>query len=304
VALDPAYARAHLELGSAYAGKAEYLAIPALHERAIESYGRAIALRPGLVRAWRELGSSLVLRGRQDEGVEAIRKALALDADDAGALAGMGRALFVGAAQFREAAEYFEKALGRNPQAGWYALQLSHCLALLREFERGEAAARRAAELQEGSLSGQQGVLIVGAYMRVGHLAALQGRDAEAVENFQREQAFLQRVDHALRSRIQIELSTRLGAAHLRLGHRDSGAAALRTAVESFDQRVRLGADEPFTRYYAACAHALRGDPETALAFLERAAAMRRPFTVERARIEPELASIRDDPRFRRLVGD
>jgi len=65
---------------------------------------------------------------------------------------------------------------------------------------------------------------------------------------------------------------------------------------------VRLGADDSFTRYYAAAIHALRGDIEPALAYLERALAQQRPFNAARARIEPEFDSIRGDARFQRLV--
>lgn len=303
IALDPAYARAHLELGSACGTKAEYLVAPELHERAIACYRRALELRPGLVRAWRELGGSLVASGREDEGIEAISRALALDPEDAGALAGMGRALFIGKGQFREAIPYYERALARNPQAGWYWLQLAHCAALLRDFARGEAAARRAAELQEAFLSGQEGIQIVGGYMRLGHLAALQERFQGAVEHFQSELAFLQRVDHALRSRIFIELHLRLGSAELGLHNHDRAEAAFRTALEAFERRVRMGADEPFTRYYAACVYALRGETDLALVSLEKAARMRRRFTVERARIEPELESLRGELRFGELLG-
>jgi len=303
VALDPGYVRAHLELGSTYANKAEYLAIPELHQQALRSFRRALDLAPGLVRAWREVGSTLVSLGREEEGIDAIRRGLELDPEDPGALASMARALFVGRGQFREAVPYFEKALARNPHGGWYALQLSHCCALLREFERGEAVARRAVELQAEFLSGQQGVLIVGAHMRLGHLAALQGRHAEAVEEFRRELAVIQRGDHALRSRITIELHMRLGAAYQRLGSPAEAEAAFAIALDGFEERIRLGADEPFTRYYVACVHALRGAAEEALACLEKAARVRRPFTLARARIEPELESLRDHPRFRELVG-
>jgi serine/threonine protein kinase/tetratricopeptide (TPR) repeat protein len=302
VQLDPGYARAHVELGSAYYNKADYLGIPELHERALESYRRALALRPGLVRAWREMGGVLVSLGREDEGIEAIRRALDLDPDDAGALSAMARALFIGRARFREAAEYYEKALARNPQGGWYALQLSHCYALLREFERGEAAAARAVELQEAFLFGREGVAIVGAHMRRGHLAALQDRHEAALDSFRRELAFLQKVDHALRSRIVIELSLRMGASHLRLGRRDEAEVAFAAALAGFEQRLRQGADDPFTRYYVGCVHALRGETEPALDCLERAARGRRRFTIERARIEPDLAGLRDEPRFQELL--
>jgi tetratricopeptide (TPR) repeat protein len=256
-----------------------------------------------MVRAWREVGSALLALGRDDEAIDSIRRALELDPDDPGALGSMGRALFIGRAQFREAADLFDRALSRNPQGGWWALQLAHCAALLRDFPRGEDAARRAVDLQEASLSGQEGVVIVGSHMRLGHLAALQGRHQEAIDSFERELAFLQRAEHALRGRISIELQMRLGAAYRRLGRAEEERRALEEAREAFEQRLRMGADDPFTRYYAACVYALRGQADEAIACLEKAAERRRRFTVERARIEPELETLRGDARFRALVG-
>ncbi len=301
-ALDPGYARAHVELGAAYAVKADYLAMPELRERALASLRRAIELQPADPRAWRELGAVLRGMGREAEGMAAIERALVLDPGDPGALAAKARALFVGEARFAEAAAYYERALARNPNAGWYALQLAHCAALMRDFARGEAAARQAIALQEASLSGQEGLLVVGASMRLGHLAALQGRHSEAVDHFLHEIDFLAQVDHALRNRILVELNVRLGAAYLALGQGRKGTCALDIALEGFDRRVALGADDPSTRYYAAAAHALRGDVETSIAFLERAAAQQYAFTVARARIEPEFERVRAEPRFRRLV--
>lgn len=303
VALDPRYASAHLELGVAYSTKADCFAMAELRERAVASLRRALELQPESVRAWRELGWALVAMGQDAEGFQAIQRAVQIDPRDAAALGGMGRALFVGRAQFAEAAAWFDRALAENPKAGWYALQLAHCAALLRQFERGDAAARRAIALQEAFLSGQEGIVIVGGWMRLGHVRALEGRHADAVDLFLRELEFLGSVDHALRGRIIVELNMRLGAAHLALGQTRKGQALLDVAVEAFGRRVRLGADEPFTRYYAAAAHALRGDRDTALAFLERAADERRAFTIARARIEPEFEALHTDERFRRLVG-
>jgi tetratricopeptide (TPR) repeat protein len=173
----------------------------------------------------------------------------------------------------------------------------------MRDFVRGEAAARRAAELQEQMQSGKDGVVIVGAYMRLGHLAGLQGRHPQALEFFERELSFLDRVDHALRDRTRIELHQRIGASHLRLGHAAEAQAAFEVAVAGFEERLRLGADEPFTRFYVAGVHALRGETELALAGLATAAKMRRRFTVERARIEPEFDALRDDRRFQDLLA-
>src|SRR5262249_7047209 len=155
---------------------------------------------------------------------------------------GKARALFLARADFAQAARFFERAVESNPHAGWYWLQLSHCYALLRELERGEAAARRAIRLQGAFLSGREGVHVAGGARRLGPLAALGGRHGEAVEHFQQELAFLQRVEHALRGRIAIELHMRLGGAQLAQGHREAADAELATALEAFERRVGMGA--------------------------------------------------------------
>ena len=301
-ALDPAYARAHIELGAALGAKADYLSMPEFNVRALVSLRRALELQPGSVRGWRELGSALLGLGQLADATDALRKALAIDPDDAASLSSMGRALFIGYARFADAAGWFDRALEQNASGGWYSLQLAHCAALLRQFDRGERAAARAVTLQESFLSGRQGLFIAGGYMRSGHLAALQDRHAEAVAFFLREIDFLVRTDHPLRYRILVELNARLGASYQRLGDRSRANSLFEVALESFERRVRLGADDPFTRYYAAAVLALRGDAEPALAFLERALARLPAFTAARAAIEPEFESLRGDARFRRML--
>ena len=68
VELDPGYARAHLELGVAYATKADYLARGELRGHAVTSLRRALELQPDSVRAWRELGSVLIATGQDGDG--------------------------------------------------------------------------------------------------------------------------------------------------------------------------------------------------------------------------------------------
>ena len=240
--------------------------------------------------------------GSTDKGLDAIRRSLELDPDDAAAHAALARAHFIGTGRFQDAVEAFERALALNPQGGWYALQLAHVSALLRDFPRAERAARQAIELQERGLSGREGTIIVGAYMKLGQIRALQGRPAEALDAYERELAFLRRVDHSLKDRAVIELHTRIGSAHLALGHPEEGRRALMLAIGAFEDRLRVGADEPFTRYYVAAAWALLGDAGRALDVLEAAAAMRRVYVVERARIDPDFESLKSEPRFVRLL--
>ena len=303
IALDPSYARAYIELGAALGAKADYLSMPELNLRGLTSLRRAIELQPGSARAWRELGATLIGVGQYAEAMSALRRALEIDPADAAPLGTMGRAFFIGYARFGDASEWFDRALEQNPRAGWYSLQLAHCAALLRQFERGEAAARRSVELQEAFLSGRRGLFIAGGYMRSGHLAALQDRHAEAVDFFLREIDFLVRTEHPLRHRILVELNARLGASYRKLGDPQRANSLFEVALEVFERRVRLGADDPFTRYYAAAVHALRGDAEPALAFLERSLAQQPALTAARAAIEPEFESLRADPRFRKLIS-
>jgi tetratricopeptide (TPR) repeat protein/predicted Ser/Thr protein kinase len=303
VALDPAYARAHMHLGAALDLKGDYLTTPELAERGLAELDRAIALRPEYGDAWRYRGSALITLGRAAEATSAYERALALNPTDAAAHAGLARVRFILEGDFAGAATSYERALALNPRAGWAALQLAHCTTLLREFPRAEAAARRAVDLQRSFLSGRTGLVIVGAHMRLGQVFALQGRHRDALEEYGRELEFVKSVDHALRARLFIELNQRIGEAHFRLGEADAAAAALDLSIEAWERRARTGANDAMSPYYAACAYALRGEAQPALACLERAASRRPRLTAARAAIEPALEPLRGAPRFRALLA-
>jgi tetratricopeptide (TPR) repeat protein len=302
-ALDPAYARAHTLLGAALDLKGDYLTTPELSERALASLDRALALRPDSAEAWRYRGSALITLNRDEEALAAFEGALARNPLDASAQSGIARVHFILRGDFARAAAAYEKALVLNPRAGWSALQLAHCATLLRDFPKAEAAARRAIGLQQAFLSGRAGLVIVGAHMRLGHALSLQGRNREALAEYASEVEFLRSVDHALRGRIVIELHQRIGEAHLRLGEGAEARAALALAIDAYERRMRTGATDAMSPYYAAGAHALRGEKEAALACLERAAAGRPRLTAARAALEPALETLRDEPRFRAILA-
>ncbi len=301
--LDPGYARAHMLLGAALDLKGDYLTTHELSERALASLDRALALRPDSAEAWRYRGSTLITLNRDEEALAAFESALARNPLDASAQSGIARVHFILRGDFATAAAAYERALVLNPRAGWSALQLAHCATLLRDFPKAEAAARRAIELQQAFLSGRAGLVVVGAHMRLGHALALQERHRDALQEYASEVEFVRSVDHALRGRIVIELHQRIGEAHLRLGDATQARAALDLAVEAYERRMRTGATDAMSPYYAAGAHALRGEREPALACLERAAAGRPRLTAARAAIEPALETLRDEPRFRAILA-
>lgn len=57
-----------------------------------------------------------------------------------------------------------------------------------------------------------------------------------------------------------------------------------------------------FTRYNAACAWALLGDKEHAITSLEAAVSSGFTFNRQVIAADPDFASIKEDPRFRRIV--
>jgi len=90
------------------------------------------------------------------------------------------------------------------------------------------------------------------------------------------------------------------------------GITALQTrrgeeAVEHFEACLRLSPDHPVCLYNLACASSIAGDAEGALAWLERAAAVR--YGVLQGSLsglsrDPDLALLREDPRLQELEAE
>jgi serine/threonine protein kinase/Tfp pilus assembly protein PilF len=300
---DPEYARAWAALGGAYGLKGSFLSIPEMVNQAIETERRALAIDPELADAHQWLGSSLLGLGRTDEAIAEIREALRLDPENGQAYQALARAYWVGKGDFKSAIPLFERAIALNPEAGYSYLQLSLLLAWDGQLDRAEDVCRRAVELQEQYISGNIGLQIVGAHARLGYVHYLKAQYDDALREYERELAFIGAGDHALRDRTLLELNVKMGAVYLRQSRRDEADRYFGRALKSFDSRVANGADDPFTRYYVACLHALRGDRERALDSLERVSKKLPELTAARARVDVDLESLRDDPRFRAITG-
>jgi len=262
-----------------------------------------LAIDPDLADAHMWLGSSLLALGRTDEALAEIRKALELDPENGQAYQALARASWVGKGDFATAIPLFERAIELNPEAGYSYLQLSMLLAWEGQLDRAAEIAARAVELQEQFISGNFGLQIVGAHSRLGYVRYLKGEYDEALREYERELAFIGASDHALRDRTLLELNIKIGAVYLRLGRQEDAERHFARALKSFDARVSSGADDPFTRYYIATIHALRGDRDRALDSLERVAAKLPRLTAARAQRDVDLESIRDDPRFQALIA-
>lgn len=299
---DPEYAKAWSALALAYGLKGAFMSMPDMIHRAIELGRRALAIDPELADAHVAIGNGLMNLGQIDEALDEIREGIRLEPDNGQAHQSLARALWMGKGDFAAAIPEFERAIDLNPQAGYSYLQLSLLLAWEGELERAEKISRQAVDLQEQYISGNAGLQIVGAHARLGYIYYLQGRYDDALKEFERELAFINSSDHALRERTNIELHVKVGAAYHRLGRSDDAIRHFDRALKSFDARVARGADDPATRYYIATSLAMRGDADRALASLARVVSLQPALTRARAAADPDFESLRDDDRFKAIL--
>jgi serine/threonine protein kinase/Tfp pilus assembly protein PilF len=300
---DPEYAIAWAALGGAYGLQGSFLSIPEMLHKAVELERRALALDPDLPDAHLFLGAALLSLGRTDDAIAENREAIRLDPDNGQAHQSLARAYWVGKGDFAAAIPEFERAIELNPESGYSYLQLGLLLGWIGEYDRAIEMCRRAVDLQEQYISGNTGLQVVGAHARLGYVYYLRGEYDVALREFERELAFIGSSDHALRERTGIELNVKIGAAYHRLGRRSDAERHFDRALKAFDARVSKGADDPFTRYYIACLHALSGDVPRALESLERVARTLPQLTAARVRRDPDLDTLRGEPVFIAVAG-
>ncbi len=107
LSLAPANARAHNNLGQAYAAEGKL-------QRAVSHYRRAVEIRPSYAQASNNLGNALVATGATDQAIASYRKALKIKPDYTKAAYNLGNAL-KSASKTREAVEEYRRALAISP---------------------------------------------------------------------------------------------------------------------------------------------------------------------------------------------
>jgi serine/threonine protein kinase/tetratricopeptide (TPR) repeat protein len=303
IEVDPDYAAAHALLGAALNLKGDFLTIPELHNRAMDEARKAISLNANLSYGHHSLGSTLSSLGRYDEAIDAFKQAIRIEPNNAGAHSSLGRVYWLGKGMIPEGIEEHEQAIKLNPEAGYAFLQLANLHIVNGNYQRAEELARKAVDLQERYISGREGLQVVGAHTKLGYVYYRQQRYDESIREYERELDFLLSSDHALRDRHLIELDQKLGAAYLRKNMNVASERHFKRGIKKFEERLARGADDPFTKYYVACLYALQGDNERALKLFEETLEHVREFNIIRGRTDPDLENLRDNPRFRELVG-
>lgn len=303
VKLDPNYARAWAGYGLAKTLKVQFVGQLDQINVAAEYLQKAIELDPMLPDAYSGLGMAFILMKRTDDAIGALRRALSFAPNDFRVHATLGRAFMIGKGKFKEAAEEYELAMNSNPTAGWAALQLSLCYAYLPNFEKGEVAAQQAVEAQQLFISGQSGLQIIGAFARLGFIYALQGRYEDALAEYYRELVFLQQSDHILKGRCLIEVNQKIISVYVKQNNLDEAQRTWIWLLEIYDALLVTGEVDPTTHYYLACGAALMGEFDMAIEHLSKSIAGMPEFIIARARIETDLDSIKNNPKFQSLIN-
>ncbi len=225
LAIDPDYAEAWAGLATAYQVKGVFLGLTELLDKAISCAERALSLDPTLAEAHVALGSALFALGRHDQAATALEAAIAHDPKHARAHAMLARVHWIGRGDIKSGIRELERAIAINPQFGYAHLQLANLYTEEGQYARAEDAARRAVDLQEQYISGEEGFLVVGAHTRLGYVFYRLGRYDDALKEYQTELLYLSASDHVLKERSLIELHQKLGAVYLRLDNATDAAA-------------------------------------------------------------------------------
>jgi serine/threonine protein kinase/tetratricopeptide (TPR) repeat protein len=294
--IDVRYASAWAALGTAYLLQGQFLGQDSLIGKAIDALERAVTFDPTNGLGLASLGSAYGMLGRLDESRSLLERALAADPGNFLARMTLGRLTWIGLGRLEEAIGLFERALEANPEAGYVHQQLALLHSILGRLDQAEPEALQAVALQQALKSGADGLSMIGSFVRLGYVRYLQGRYDEAIAEFERERAWLAHHDHALRERVLIEIGQKSSAAYWRAGNRPAADRAFDETVRAFRAREARGASDPFTSYYLASLHALRGQVDVAVALVDAAAARLPVLTRARIARDPDFDPIRDTP--------
>jgi tetratricopeptide (TPR) repeat protein len=302
IEVDPNYATAYYNLGTALSSLKRYAEAEAAYRKAIEidpqdvgGYNnlgylltdlkrheeaeallrRAAELEPNSAVVCNNLGNALNGLKRYAEAESLYRKAIEIDANYATAYNNLGTALN-GQKRYAEAEAAYRKAMEINPALALAYSNLGHLLNELRRYAEAEALLRKAVELEPDAEPH--------AYSNLSNALRSLNREAEALTFAERAHRLAPASPHYLLA---------LASLYKKLG-RDEEAG------RHAEQARRLL--PPTDWYNLACLESIGGNPDGAIDNLERAVE-RNDVSLEWARRDPDFEWMRNDPRFIELVG-
>jgi tetratricopeptide (TPR) repeat protein len=302
IELDPNNASAHYNLGIALYQLKRYGEAEAAYRKAIEldptfalnynnlgvtlrsskrldeaeaAFRKVIEVDPNLALAYNNLGGTLSDLRRYHEAEAALRKAIELDPNAASAYNNLGNALR-SLKRLDEAEATYRKAIELDPNNASAHYNLGIALNELKRYDEAEAAYRKTIELDPNYVLAHNNLSIL---LRLLH----------------REQEALAAIEKALLLTPQSPLYLlALASIHKKLGHKTESARYARQAREFMEAN---------DWYNFACLESVCDNTDAAIEHLRRAAQLPE-FNPLWVRLDPDLEWIRDDPRFKEIVGE
>ena len=236
-------------------------------EAAVESYRRAVTLDPAFSAAWNNLGTSLQRLGKLSEALECLLRAVALTPDSPAAHNNLGTAL-QSVNRFEEAYECFRRAVELNPDSAEAHNNLGNALRKLGQSREAFNCYRKALRLRTDSPD---------IYSNLGNILKEFGR-----------------LDHALACyELALKLAPQSPDVHNNLantfkeaGQLDEAIACYRKAMSVRPDLVVAHSGLAYTMHFHPgfnAAAILQEHKAWNLAHVQRFAAERRPFEIDRS---------------------
>jgi adenylate cyclase len=271
VALDPQYAAAYAGISDAEWRVADMdTGESAAYQRSLEAAERAISLAPNSADGYWARGALRMSYDYDWTDAEAdLRRALELDPNDVRAQLDYGF-LLAAIGRTGEALDVMRKSVALDPlsTAAWFHLALLQ-IDVGQLPEARETASRLEAVNPEGWHTRSV----------VGHLALAEGRAADALTEFRKDDSGVQKLIGG-------------AMAEYTLGHDAASRAALKELIRQHGSTLA---------YQIAEVYAWRGERDAAFAWLERAY-RQRDGGMGYLHRDHFLASLRDDPRYRAML--
>jgi tetratricopeptide (TPR) repeat protein len=175
-----------------------------------------------------------------------------------------------------KAEELYRKAIELNPNYAFAYNNLGVLLNELKRYDEAEVAYRKVIELDSN---------VAGAYYNLSNMLRALNRDAEAL-------TFAMKANELAPDRLSYLMA--LAAIHKKLGHQAESNQYIAQARELI---------KPDDWYDLACIESVCGNAEAAIENLRRAA-QENKLDPDWAKRDPDLEWIRDDPRFKEIVGE
>ena len=259
-----------LRLGLLFAAEQDY-------ENALTSWEKLLDIKPDKHAAWYNRGVALDDLGRKEEAVQSYDKALDIKRDYHEAWYNRGNALD-DLGRKEEAVQSYDKAVEIKPDyhAAWYNRGVA-----LSDLGRKEEAIQsydKAVDIKPDDHEAW--------YTRGLALSAL-GRYEEAVQSYNKA----------------LDIKPDKHEAWVRRGVVLTYLGRYEEALQSFDQALQIQPDFADAYYNKACWYGLQGTIDLAIETLRQAITLNSDYQ-EMAKTDPDFDRIRNDDRFRSLIGE